>query len=182
MLEDLCRTVRRAAPLLVGDVSGRRSSLLSLRQMDVICPSETELRDAVHEYDDGMPAVVSRVLRTTDSNAAIITLSAEGLITFEPDQTGRSARMHSEHVPSFVAQPIDELGCGDALLATTTLALTAGSSLAFAAVLGNIAAAAQAGRLGNAVIGPADIRRGVTALESAQLVCKAPTPAVMAAG
>lgn len=182
MLDDLCRTVRACTPLLVGDVSGRRSGLLSLRELDILCPSESELRDAVHEYDDGLPAVVSRVLRATKSRAAIITLGAEGLITFEPDRTGRSHRLLSEHVPSFVGHAVDELGCGDALLAAATLALAAGGTLTVAAILGNIAAAVQAGRLGNAVINVADIRQGVAALETAQLVCKPTTPAVMAAG
>ena len=61
------------------------------------------------------------------------------------------------------------MGCGDALLAATTLARAAGASPALAAVLGTVAASAQARRLGNTVIGSADLRRGVARLWEAQL-------------
>ena len=39
--------------VLSGDVSGRRSNLLAMEQMDLICPSEVEIRDAVEVVGRG---------------------------------------------------------------------------------------------------------------------------------
>ena len=53
---------------------------------------------------------------------------------------------------------VDALGCGDALLAAATLALTVDAPLALAAVAGALAASTEAQRLGNAVVSASDIR------------------------
>ncbi len=175
LLEELCRKLRPVVPVMTGDVSGRRSSLLAMRDLDLICPSESEIRDALHDYDEGLSSVVWRVLDVTRSRAAIATLGAEGLIAFartsdaQVNHDGWQTRLTAQHVPALAPYAIDQLGCGDALLATATLTLTAagGSAhdpLALAAVLGSIAAAAQAQRLGNAVIGATDLRRGIRRL------------------
>jgi rfaE bifunctional protein kinase chain/domain/rfaE bifunctional protein nucleotidyltransferase chain/domain len=174
MLERLCRRLRPVVPLMAGDVSGRRASLLAMRGVDVLCPSEAELRAAVHDYEDGLSNVAAEVMRRCAAGAAIVTMGADGLTAFEADpDLPRDAqwpgRLKAEHVPAFVSHPVDELGCGDALLAAATLALCAGASLPTAAILGSVGAAAQARRLGNAVVGSADLRRGFRALAEAQL-------------
>jgi rfaE bifunctional protein nucleotidyltransferase chain/domain len=170
----LCRAIRPYVNVLAGDVSGRRSNLLHMDSMDLVCPSESELRDALHEYDDGLAAVAWRALDRTHSRSAIVTLGADGLIAFDRHSSadGRvdwRSRLTGEHVPSFAPVAVDPLGCGDALLAATTLALASGASFVRAAVLGCLAAAAQAQRLGNAVIDAADLRRGVHRIQNAQL-------------
>ena len=66
-------------------------------------------------------------------------------------------RLQAEHIPALSTQPLDVLGCGDALLATATLTLAAGGSLAAAAYLGSIAAATEASRLGNIPITSDDL-------------------------
>jgi bifunctional ADP-heptose synthase (sugar kinase/adenylyltransferase) len=76
-------------------------------------------------------------------------------------------------MPALAPFAVDQLGCGDSLLAAATLCLSAGTSLGVAAVLGSIAAAAQAQRLGNAVIGAADLRSGIKRLCAAQLAWSA---------
>jgi len=187
MLMDLCETLRPIVPLMAGDVSGRRSSLMSLKQMDLLCPSEAEIRDALHDYDEGLSSVVWRLLDATRSDAAVVTLGPDGLIAFDrvPDAdlnpNDWQTRLTAQHVPALSPYAVDALGCGDALLATATLTLAAGGSLVLAAVLGNIAAASQAQRLGNAVIGSADLRRGLRRLCGAQLAYAPEPPAVMTA-
>jgi sugar/nucleoside kinase (ribokinase family) len=174
-LKTLCSLLRPCTPLLAGDVSGRRSQLLSMRQMDLLCPSEQELREAVHDFDGSLSTVVANVLQKTDSRNAIITLGAEGAIAFaqphdDKDQTARNPqRLRADHIPAFTAHAVDQLGCGDALLAAATMTMASGGSLAMASIIGNIAAAAQAGRMGNAVIGAAELRRGAARLGQAQL-------------
>ncbi|MHC5022858.1 MAG: PfkB family carbohydrate kinase [Planctomycetota bacterium] len=178
-LETMCAAVRPRVGVLAGDVSGRRSSLLSMLDMDLICPSEAELRDAFHDYDVSLNTVVWRALERTRARAALITMGDEGLIAFTPRSEGGEpgpewgGRLNAEHVPSLAPFAVDQLGCGDALLAAATLTLVAGGSVALAAVLGSVAASVQANRLGNVVVGAHDLRQGVRRLSGAQLAYRA---------
>jgi rfaE bifunctional protein nucleotidyltransferase chain/domain len=174
-LGGLCRRLRPHVDLLVGDVSGRRSDLLAMAGMDLLCPSEVELRDALHNYDDGLSAVTWRMLTETRSRAALITLGDLGLIAFDwgPDASAAgesgAGRLRAEHVPALAAHAVDPLGCGDSMLAAATLALAGGGTLLLAGLLGSVAAAAQGRKVGNTVIGAAELRRGVQRLRQAQL-------------
>jgi rfaE bifunctional protein kinase chain/domain/rfaE bifunctional protein nucleotidyltransferase chain/domain len=152
VLQRVLPTLRKTVRILSGDVSGRQSHLLQFREMDLLCPTEREVREALHEFSDGLGAVVWKLLRSTESRQAIITLGKQGLVTFEPGPNAAD-RLRSEYLPAFAAQAIDQLGCGDALLATATLALVAGGSLAAAAFLGAMAASLEVGELGNQPIG-----------------------------
>ncbi len=175
MLSDLCEKARPAVDFMAGDVSGRRSNLTAMRHMDLLCPSEVELRDALHDYEQGLSAVVWRLLNQTESAAAIVTLGDDGLITFdhrpgiEAAAADWASRLRAEHIPSPATHAVDQLGCGDATLAAATLALMCGSSVPVAGLLGSLAGAAEAGKLGNAVIGAADLRRGLRALRETHL-------------
>jgi bifunctional ADP-heptose synthase (sugar kinase/adenylyltransferase) len=175
MLTRLCETIRERVPVMTGDVSGRRSNLLAMRHMDLLCPSEAEVRDALHDYDEGLSSVVWRVLEQTHSRAAIATLGEEGLIAFNrrPDALENleewQQRLDAQHVPALSTYAVDQLGCGDALLAAATLTLAAEASIVHAGLLGSVAAACEAQRLGNAVINAADLRKGVRRLCDAQL-------------
>ncbi|MCH6551838.1 MAG: adenylyltransferase/cytidyltransferase family protein [Planctomycetes bacterium] len=167
LMGQLCLALRPLVDLLVGDVSGRRSNLLSMRQVDMLCPSEPEVREALHDYDDGLSAVVWKLLHKTAGRSAIVTLGGEGSIAFEcPADIELSAddwqtRLAVRHVPALVPYAVDQLGCGDALLAAATLTRLAGGSLTRAAIVGAVAAAVESQQLGNAVIGTADLRRGL---------------------
>jgi rfaE bifunctional protein nucleotidyltransferase chain/domain len=174
MLGELCTSLRELVDVLVGDVSGRRSNLLAMRGLDVMCPSESEIRDALHEHNEGLSSVAWRAMHDTNSRSAVVTLGGDGLIAFrtednKPPGGPWSSRLRADHVPALVPFAVDQLGCGDALLATLTLALAAGAELPTAALVGAVAAAAEAQRLGNAVIGASDLRRGVRRLFGAQL-------------
>jgi rfaE bifunctional protein nucleotidyltransferase chain/domain len=175
VLTQLCSALRPIAPLMTGDVSGRRSNLMAMREMDLICPSESEVRDALHDYDEGLSSVMWRVMNHTRSRQAIATLGEDGLIAFsrlahaDKDPQDWQTRLSAQPVPALAPFAVDQLGCGDALLAAATLSLSAGTSLAVAAVMGSVAAAAQAQRLGNAVIGAHDLRAGMARLCAAHL-------------
>jgi rfaE bifunctional protein nucleotidyltransferase chain/domain len=184
----LCRRLRSLVGLLVGDVSGRRSDLLAMCGMDLLCPSEVELRDALHNYDDGLSAVAWRMLHETRSRAALVSLGDQGLIAFDAGASGAAerddwtSRLRAEHVPALAPHTVDPLGSGDAMLAAATLTLAAGGTLLLAGVLGSIAAAAQGRKVGNTVVGAADLRRGVQRLRQAQLTWDAePTSLIVTA-
>lgn len=175
-LAQLSRAIRPFARVLAGDVSGKRSSLTSLMGMDLLCPSEIELREGVHLHAEGLPLVAWRLLEATGSKNAIVTLGADGLLAFSrladvPDTNRDSwpTRLGSEHVPALVPIAMDPLGCGDSLLAVATLALAAGATLQQAAFLGACAAAVQVQRLGNLPVTGPDLRHMIARVHTSHL-------------
>jgi rfaE bifunctional protein kinase chain/domain/rfaE bifunctional protein nucleotidyltransferase chain/domain len=175
LLGQLCPLIRTKSGVVSGDVSGRRSNLTMMRDMDLLCPSESEARDAYRQYDQSLSTVVYRMMHETRSKNAIVTMGSEGLVTFDrlpgfgDVNASWGTKMKSEHVPALSGTAIDPLGCGDALISAATLALTADASLLTAGFLGAIAAGIQVQRLGNTVISATDLRHGVSRLHSAHL-------------
>lgn len=172
-LHDLCTLLRPKARVLSGDVSGKRSSLLSMRGADLLCPSEIELRESLRAHAEGIPAVAWRLLEETHSRRAIITLGSDGLVAFDrvhdPAPDHWPTRLTGEHIPALAPLAIDPLGCGDALLAAATLALAAGAPLLASAFLGACAAAVQVQRLGNNPVSASDLRQSVIRVQSAHM-------------
>ena len=149
LLERILPELRKRVPVIAGDVSGRNSNLLNLKNLDLICPTERESREALHDFSSGLGAVVWKLLRTTGAKQAIITLGKQGLVTFDGSETPLPSRLKSDYLPALSSPAIDPLGCGDALLSAATLALAAGGSLQAAAFLGAVAASIESQEVGN---------------------------------
>lgn len=187
LLARLCRLLRPRVGVMAGDVSGRRANLRAMHAMDLLCPSESELRESLGAFDRSLPTVVWQLLQETRTAAALISMGPEGLIAFDrlrgdsgshaaPDSpqpsgnsTGFESRVRGQHIPALTPFAIDALGCGDSLLAAATLTLASGGSLLAAAFLGSIAAAAQAQRIGNIPISAADIRQSIVKVQASHL-------------
>lgn len=174
-VERLAQSLRPRVGVLAGDVSGRRAALRHFRNFDLLAPSEQEARAAMQCYDESLPVVAWRLFQQTGARHAMITLGAEGLVAcsrkdIDADENEHVSRVTSEHVPSLVTHAVDPLGCGDALLAAATLALTVGAPPIAGAFLGTLAAAAEAQRLGNVPISAADLRQSVARIHGARLV------------
>jgi len=187
-LARLCAELRPHARVLAGDVSGRRSSLRSMTHMDLLCPSEMELRDAMRMHGEGLPMVVWKLLQESAGRCAIVTMGADGLIAFErlpnadEDMGEWRSRLSGEHVPALCPLAIDPLGCGDSLLASGTLALASGGSLLAGAYLGACAAAVQVQRLGNVPITSTDLRQIVVRIGASHLTYAGAEAAASVAG
>ncbi len=149
LLDRLLPKLRNTVPILTADVSGRQSNLMKFKGFDMLCPTERETREALHDFSNGLGAVVWDLLNATDTRSAIITLGKQGLVTFDRTDCTPEDRLASEYVPALSSSAPDPLGCGDALLATATLALAAGGSLQAAAFLGSVAAAIESQEIGN---------------------------------
>ncbi len=175
VLKRLIPRLRDKVAILSGDVSGRRSSLSSMRRFDLVCPTEQELRDASKNHQDGLGALVWELLEETKTASAIVTMGAEGLIGFTrlPEAANPDApwttRLRGEHVPALGAHPVDVLGCGDAMIAAATLTLASGGSVVAASLLGACAASVEGRRLGNVPISATDLRREVGRVHGATL-------------
>ncbi len=146
--------LRANVPIISADVSGSRGSLLRFRHVDLMCPTERELRHTLHDFDRGMSNVAYQLLQQTQARHLICTLGKRGLVAFDrvtQDETSPNwdQRLLSDHFASFADRAVDRLGCGDALLAVATLSLAAKATLIQAAYLGNAASAIEIERLGN---------------------------------
>jgi rfaE bifunctional protein nucleotidyltransferase chain/domain len=177
VLHAICETVRPHARVLSGDVSGKRSNLRAMHHMDLLCPSEIELREALRLHSEGLTLAVWKLLEETKSRSAIITLGADGLVAFDKlpglgladPLDDWTTRLKSEHVPALCPLAIDPLGCGDSLLTSATLALAAGAPLVAAAFLGACAASIQVQRLGNSEITATDLRQQIVRVHNSHL-------------
>jgi rfaE bifunctional protein kinase chain/domain/rfaE bifunctional protein nucleotidyltransferase chain/domain len=162
LIHKLIELLRNKVRWISADVSGARSKLLSFANVDLLTPTERELRAAMHDFDRGLSPLAHNVLTRTAGRNLFITLGRKGLVIFhgpsanvrlQSNETSETAqpedRLRSEHIPSLAQQSIDPLGCGDALLAVATLLLAGGSSLEMGAYLGSLAAAVELNELGN---------------------------------
>jgi len=154
LLQRILPTLRHNVRIITADVSGGRANLLNFRNANLLSPTEREARAMLNDYDSGLSNVAWEILKQTQAQHIFITLEKRGLLVFERRSQDRSspewsARLRSELLHAFADHAVDRLGCGDAMLAASTLALAAGANLMQAAYLGNAAAAIEVGLLGN---------------------------------
>jgi rfaE bifunctional protein nucleotidyltransferase chain/domain len=178
-IAELCAALRDLVGFVAGDVSGRRSALASMKRVDLLCPTEVEMRAAVSDYDSSLNSVVWTLMQQTGAAQVITTMGDEGLIAFDRVRGASGAdwstRVTGEHVPALCAHAVDNLGCGDALLAATTMARIAGAELPEAALLGAVAASIEAGMVGNQAVDAAHLLAAAKRTVTAALAVK-PAP------
>ncbi|MBN1347061.1 MAG: adenylyltransferase/cytidyltransferase family protein [Phycisphaerae bacterium] len=156
--------LRRGQAIITGDVSGHRADLVAMENVDLLCPTERELRASIHDFDSGLSHVAYNVMQKTQTRHLCVTLGKDGLVLFDRPSQDRASRqwagrLRSEHLPSLAHRTTDRLGCGDALLAAISLGLAAGGSLTQAAYLANGASALELASLGNVPITHEALRR-----------------------
>jgi rfaE bifunctional protein kinase chain/domain/rfaE bifunctional protein nucleotidyltransferase chain/domain len=161
-LERVMGMLRDRVEIVTADISGPQANLLHFADADLLCPTERELRSNLNDFNRGLSSVAYALLGETQAKHLIVTLEKKGLVVFDRPTDDRnspqwSARLLSEHLPSFCDRPLDCLGGGDALLATASLSLAAGAPLMHAAYLGNAAAALEIMQLGNVPIDAASL-------------------------
>ncbi len=181
-VEEALPALRRSVGVISADVSGTRSRLMRFSGVDFLAPTEQELRAAVHDYESGLSAVAWRVMNETRARHLLVTLGKRGLVAFDrPSQDVRSpeysARLRSEQIPPLADHLMDRMGCGDALLAATTLAMTTGTPLVPAAYLGSLAAAIEGSRLGNVAVDRATLGAWIESRAELYEVPAEPPPA-----
>ena len=155
LLDRVLPTLRERVPVLAADVSGKQTNLLRFSGVDLLCPTEREVRETLGDFAGGIGAVVSRLLRETNVKGALITLGKQGLVACDwpaGDWHASAGRLTTHYLPALATQAVDPLGAGDALLASASLALAAGATLQQAAFLGSLAAAVEVQQVGNAAV------------------------------
>lgn len=154
LLSRVLPMLRQNVRIMTADVSGGRGNLAHFRHADLICPTEREVRAMLNDYESGLSAVAWQLLARTDARHLFMTMEKRGMVVFQRPGQERgtpawSGRLRGDQLPSFADRVVDRLGCGDALLAASTLALAAGATIEETAYLGNAAAAIEIAMLGN---------------------------------
>ncbi len=138
-----------------------RHALLRCRGMTAVTPNEPEVEAAL-----GFPIGHDRarleragrlLLRRLQARAVLITRGSDGMALFEPGATPRHVPIHGGD------QVADVTGAGDTVIATFTLALSAGATPFEAALLANYAGGLVVMKLGTATVSADELRAAVSA-------------------
>jgi len=70
LLDRVLPKVRATVPIVTADVSGRQSTLLRFYEVDLMCPTEREIRQTLNNFSSGLNEVVYELLERTKARAA----------------------------------------------------------------------------------------------------------------
>ena len=148
---------RPPAPVLVDS----RHDLLAYRGCTACTPNESEVEQALGTTIGDDPERLERagreVLRRTRAKGVVVTRGSRGMAVFAP-------RRPTVHIPIFGSDEVaDVTGAGDTVIATMTLALAAGASLADAARLANYAGGVAVTKRGTAAVAASEVAAAVRA-------------------
>jgi rfaE bifunctional protein kinase chain/domain len=145
------RARRRPVPILVDS----RYGLLDYRSLTACTPNESEVEQVLGIRIGDDPAALERagrlLLKRTGMKAVLMTRGSRGMALFEPKQP-------TTLVPIFGSDEVaDVTGAGDTVIATFTLALSAGASFYEAARLANYAGGLVVMKRGTATVSAQEI-------------------------
>jgi len=136
-----------------------RYDLMKYRGLTACTPNESEVEMVLEtKIGDNVRALERagrELLKRTRMSAVLITRGSRGMAVFEPGKP-------TVHVPIFGSDEVaDVTGAGDTVIATMTLAISAGGSFYEAARLANYAAGLVVMKRGTATISPNELRESI---------------------
>jgi len=148
---------RPAEPPVVVDT---RYDLLRYHGMTACTPNESEVEHAlgIRIGDDAkvLERAGRKLLRSTHASAVLITRGSRGMALFQPDHP-------TAHIPIVGSDQIaDVTGAGDTVIATLTLALSAGATFEEAAHLANHAGGLVVMKRGTATVSASELRYAIS--------------------
>jgi len=155
------RILRGPGPVQPPVLIDSRYSLLNYRKMTMCTPNESEVEALLGVRIGEDSRVLERsgrtVLARTGAGGVLITRGSRGMALFEPDRP-------TVHIPiSGSDQIADVTGAGDTVIATMTLALTAGATPEEAARLANYAGGLVVMKRGTATVTASELEAAIRA-------------------
>jgi D-glycero-beta-D-manno-heptose-7-phosphate kinase len=155
LVDDLRRHAPRGVPFLLDS----RHDTLKYRGLTACTPNESEVEQmlGVQIDDDGgrLEKAGRTLLKRTGMKAIVITRGSRGMAIFEPG-------VPTTHLPIYGSDEIaDVTGAGDTVIATLTLALSAGASFVDAARLANYAGGLVVMKRGTATVSGDELRAAI---------------------
>ncbi|HRT07290.1 MAG TPA: D-glycero-beta-D-manno-heptose-7-phosphate kinase [Candidatus Paceibacterota bacterium] len=158
LLDDLKRLCRSHAVWLSLDPKPVHS--LDLAGLSLLTPNRKEAfelaripdetRQADPLKDRNLMAAARRLLSELRPAALLVTLGELGMLLCQHEQP-------PIHIPTVAQEVFDVSGAGDTVIATFTVAITAGASPLEAAILSNHAAGLVVGKIGTATVSPEEL-------------------------
>jgi rfaE bifunctional protein kinase chain/domain len=147
---------KAAKPIMVDS----RYNVLRFHAMTACTPNESEVEQALGiKIGDNIRALERAgrtVLRRTRATAVVITRGSRGMALFQGDRP-------TVHIPIVGSDQIaDVTGAGDTVIATMTLALSAGASFEEAAWLANYAGSVVVMKRGTATVSASELRYAIS--------------------
>ena len=149
------RSRRRPVPVLVDS----RHRVLDYRGLTASTPNEAELEQVLGGRIDDNPDRLERggrlLLKRTAMQAVLVTRGSRGMALFERSQP-------TMHIPIFGSDEVaDVTGAGDTVIATFSLALSAGASFYEAALLANYAGGLVVMKRGTATVSAEELAAAI---------------------
>jgi rfaE bifunctional protein kinase chain/domain len=150
---ELLSLVRKSSKFLA--IDPKPSRLLDYSEPDLLTPNRMEaleLAGMSRESRGVFPAlqVVESIFNIHSPEMLAITLGGEGMLLAKSGNVERT-------IPTAAREVFDVSGAGDTVIASLTLALTAGQSFEQAAEFANLAAGVVVGKVGTATVSPEEI-------------------------
>lgn len=164
---DHCTEIAKVANVIrIADSqsSSQTGDICRFKDMNLISATEREMRIGLRDKDVGLPVLAEKLREHANAGYIVLKLGADGVLLHMPSREGL---MTTDRLPAFTSSPIDVAGAGDSMLITAGMTLSSGGSPWEAAVIGNIAAALQVGRLGNKPIHSAELNNALSTLGTA---------------
>ena len=122
-------------------------NFFEFKGVTVMKPNMKEVTEALGPEAVGktFETIGFKVMKRLECKSVVLTRSEHGMTLFEPNLPPRT-------IPTVAREVYDVSGAGDTVIATLTLALTAGASLFQAAALANYAAGIEVEKLGVATV------------------------------
>ena len=150
---ELLSLVRKSSKFLA--IDPKPSRLLDYSEPDLLTPNRMEaleLAGMSRESRGVFPAlqVVESIFNIHSPKMLAITLGGKGMLLAKSGNVERT-------IPTAAREVFDVSGAGDTVIASLTLALTAGQSFEQAAEFANLAAGVVVGKVGTATVSPEEI-------------------------
>lgn len=143
-------------------VANRWGNILDFEGFDLVTPNEREARFALGDQDSVVRPLALQLYKKARCKALILKLGDRGILTYRSVDSDPRAFFT---IDSFVAQVVDAVGAGDALLAYATLSLVTSKSVVLASILGSMAAAVACEVDGNNPVAPEDVLKKLNVAE-----------------
>lgn len=127
--------------------SSQLGDISRFRGVDLVTPTEYELRIAMKDRESGLIALMESFCRQTQVKNVFLKLGEDGMIVYSVDP--RFGNFLTDEIPALNNLALDVAGAGDSLLIASALSLASGATIWEAAIIGSLAAAVQVGRVGN---------------------------------
>lgn len=155
---------RRSLRVADTQVATDKGNILDFMDFDLLTVNEREARYTLKDEHSGIVPIANRLFNESGCKFLILKLGKDGLMVHR--RSDRDTRGFFP-IDSFVHDPLDPIGAGDALLAGSSAALAVSGNIIHAAIIGNICAAIECTKMGNIPVTREDIFDKISGLEKA---------------